>query len=251
MDYKKFVFDKTVKFKNFSINFFFPLRCHNCMDYLPYHPVKYLCPECEKKLYSNICVVCYVCSKEAGPGEQAPYLCGDCRFKKEPSLKSLSVGKYDGILKNLIHQLKYSLRQNVSITLGKVLLDFLKIQNLDIDKYDAVIPMPISKVKRRERGFNQTELISRLFADYYNVTINKKILVRRYNPKPQVALSRRERLINPQDSFSLNKKYDVSGKSFILVDDVRSTGSTMYFASKMLFEAGAGEVLCLTLANNA
>ena len=251
MNHKLFTVDKIVEFKNLSMNFLFPLRCHNCMDYLPYQPVKHLCEKCEKELYSNISVVCRICSKEAGPNDEAPYLCGDCRFKKEPSLKTISVGKYDGILKNLIHQLKYSMKQNVSVTLSRLLLDFLKVQKIDIDKYDAAIPMPIAKVKKRERGFNQTELICADFADYYNIPVINKILTRKYNPKPQVSLNRRERLINPQDSFTLSKNYSVNGKSFILVDDVKSTGSTLFFASSILFDAGACEVLCVTLANNA
>jgi len=251
MNQKIFTAEKIAGLKNLAMNFLFPLRCHNCLDYLPYQPVKYLCDKCEKKLYTNICVVCQVCSKKAGANDEAPYLCGDCRFKKEPSLKSISVGKYEGILKNLIHQLKYSMRQNVSITLGRLLLDFLKNQKINIDKYHAVIPMPIAEVKKRERGFNQTELISANFADYYNIPINKKILKRKYNPHPQVALNRRERLINPQDSFRLAKHCSVKEKSFILVDDVKSTGSTLFFSSKILLDAGANEVLCVTLANNA
>ncbi|MCD6460952.1 ComF family protein [bacterium] len=239
------------KFFFFILNFFFPLQCCNCRNYLPYYPVKHLCDKCENELYADICVVCQVCSKRAGLNNEAPYLCGDCRFKKDPPLKIISVAKYEGILKNLIHQLKYNLRENISITLARVMLDFLKLQKIQMNKYDAVIPMPISKVKKRERGFNQIEFICRKICGYYNIELNKKILKRKYHKKPQVALSRRERLINPQNSFELKKNSNIKGKSFILVDDVKSTGSTLYFASKILFDAGVSEVLCITLADNA
>jgi ComF family protein len=190
------------------------------------------------------------CGKPAPDLELPPYLCGDCRYKDRPSLWFLSAGDYEGILKKLIHKMKYERRSYIAELLGDFLIGFLQQQQFDSQYFDCIIPVPLSRVKYRDRGFNQTELIALRLARWADLPVECSVLKRKHHVHAQVELDRSERLNNLRDIFYINKKTDLTGKSVILIDDVRSTGSTIYFCAQTLFEAGAEKILGLTLAFN-
>ncbi len=233
-----------------ALHFLFPQRCQYCRCYLPSYPKRFLCEQCHSQLYDHITVVCMVCGKSADSLELPPYLCGDCRYKDRPDLWFLHAGMYEGILKKLIHKMKYERRQYIAHLLTNYLITFLEQQQFDSQEFDCIIPVPLSAVKYRERGFNQTELIGKQVSQWGNIPLKKSILRRKHHAHAQVELSRSERLNNLRDVFNVRRKIDLSGQSIILIDDVRSTGSTLYFCAQALFEAGAEKILCLTLAFN-
>lgn len=234
------------------LNFFFPLRCQQCLCHLPAYPQRHLCDRCHEQLFNEIALVCRICGKPAPRGEYAPYLCGDCRYKSRPSLWFLSAGTYEGMLKSLIHKLKYGQRRYLAELLGSYLCEFLKTQDFDRDRFDFIIPVPLSRVKMRDRGFNQSELVSRPVAEYFDIPIYTDVLRRRHHRHPQATLARKDRLTNLMNVFYTDKhhKRHLQQASVILIDDVRSTGSTMYFCSQQLFAAGVHDILALTVAFN-
>lgn len=162
----------------------------------------------------------------------------------------LSAGPYSGILKELIHKLKYDRKEFVSSILGRFLLEFIKMQQIDLSCFDYIIPVPLSSARFRERGFNQAELISRELSGYYDLPFDMRSLRRRHHQYPQAVLTRSERLRNLDGVFKLAKNTPLNGRSVILIDDVRSTGSTIYFSAQALFEGGVKNILSLTLALN-
>lgn len=242
---------KTLKKPYYDIlNFFFPLMCQNCDRYLDSYPVSCLCKVCRDKLFGELQLVCVVCGKPAPRSAESPYLCGDCRYKSKPDLIFLSAGDYEGLLKKLIHKMKYRKKRFIGEILGEYLLGFTILQDIDFSKCDYIIPVPLSSVKMRDRGFNQAECLSGKLSNYYDVPICSKVISRKHHKYSQTSLNRSDRLNNLKDVFAVRKKHDLVDKTVILVDDVRSTGSTIYFCSEKLFEAGVKKIIALTVAFN-
>ncbi len=110
----------------------------------------------------------------------------------------------------------------------------------------VVVPIPVSKKKENLRGFNQADIISKIFAKRFNLVVDTSILNRVKDKHAQHSLSREERFQNIKDSFLADKR--VEGKNIVLVDDICTTGATFLEASKVLFQNGALEVKCFSLS---
>lgn len=146
----------------------------------------------------------------------------------------------------LIHCIKYEGFTKLGFRLGKEL--GLIVKNMKDIEYDAIIPVPLHKARKRERGFNQAEIISNGMSEILNLQINNKILKRKYYTQTQTLLSKSDRLTNVQKVFSLNKNQDIKNKKLLLVDDVLTTGSTLNSCASLLLENGAKRIDVATLA---
>ncbi|MBW6441614.1 hypothetical protein K0B04_01730 [Patescibacteria group bacterium] len=110
----------------------------------------------------------------------------------------------------------------------------------------VVLPIPVSKQKEKLRGFNQADIISKIFARRFDLPIDDSILNRIKDKHAQHSLSRADRYKNIEGSFISSEK--VKGKKVVLVDDICTTGATFLEASKVLFEKGALDVRCFSLS---
>lgn len=110
----------------------------------------------------------------------------------------------------------------------------------------VVVSIPVSRQKEKLRGFNQADVISKVFARRFDIPIENSILTRVKDKHAQHDLSRFERFINIKGSFLSNEK--TKGKKIVLVDDICTTGATFLEASKVLFENGASDVKCFSLS---
>ncbi|NOY35880.1 MAG: ComF family protein [bacterium] len=112
-----------------------------------------------------------------------------------------------------------------------------------------IIPVPLSKKRLRERGFNQSELIARNLSDRMSVRMAPDVLYKLKDTPSQVSIKdRKERLANLTDSFAAKNTRLVKDKNVILVDDVTTTGATLKEAHKTLRAAGAKKVIALVVA---
>lgn len=114
--------------------------------------------------------------------------------------------------------------------------------------YDNLVPVPLHPNRLRERGYNQSELLAK------EISFQRKIpwlnaLVRVRDTPHQTGLGRTERLKNLEGAFALRRGCDVTGKRIVLVDDVFTTGTTLYQCAKVLRANGVVEVLGVTLAS--
>ena len=113
---------------------------------------------------------------------------------------------------------------------------------------DAVVPVPLHKVRHRERGFNQAELLSRRLAKSLKLPHQGVLLVRK-RPRPNKhLLTERERWETVRGAFTTKVGSRIDKKRVLLVDDVMTTGATLDACAKALREAGATEVCGLTAA---
>ncbi len=120
--------------------------------------------------------------------------------------------------------------------------------------YEAlVVPIPLHKKRRRERGYNQAERIAQAVVDALpesGLLLAPQVLVRTRNTPSQVRIQKRkERLANVRGAFAVPDPAGVHGRDIIVLDDVTTTGATLAGAAQALKKAGAREVLCVAAAH--
>lgn len=155
----------------------------------------------------------------------------------------------EGKLQSIIHGLKYQGYTSLGVKAGRKIGEVIEAAD-DLPKADVLLPVPLHPLKKRERGYNQSELISQGIEEVTGIPVRTDLLRRRKYTVSQTQLSLEERKENVGDAFEINEKRrdEVTGKSFILVDDVITTGSTINACAKALHDAGANRVHAAAIA---
>ncbi len=159
-----------------------------------------------------------------------------------------SLRAYHGAVKNCIKQLKYRQRPHLIHVFKSLIKDLFIKNRLPEITADLIIPVPIHRKQRRRRGFNQAELVAEMLSGVISVPVYRRGLVKTKNTLPQAGLSRKARICNLKDSFSVSGRSQIAGKSIILADDVMTTGATLEACARPLLSAGAKSVKGFTLA---
>jgi len=146
----------------------------------------------------------------------------------------------------LIRELKYHSMWKIGIELGGEFGRLLKY--IPGFGYDAILPVPIHAARKRERGYNQAEMISRGISRETGIPVDIRIIRRKKYTTTQTKLSKEARRKNVSRVFEVVKGAGTQGKSFLLVDDVLTTGSTLNACAEALLESGARRVDAATLA---
>ncbi|MEK9184231.1 MAG: hypothetical protein AAB892_00695 [Patescibacteria group bacterium] len=131
--------------------------------------------------------------------------------------------------------------------LGDYLAEFLRDMHAFSERRIVLVPIPLGAARLRERGYNQTECICRA-AIGNGIEMNTGILVRTRETVPQTTLSKSERLKNMTGAFAIRGSIDPSA-TYIVFDDVVTTGTTLASAISALTQAGASRVSALSLAH--
>ena len=150
-----------------------------------------------------------------------------------------------GILK-AIHKLKYNGFSKLGIEFGRELGEMMKY--LGETHYDAIIPVPIHHARRRERGYNQSELIATGMSQVMNVKCDFRSVHRIRYTSTQTKLSKAEREKNVANAFASHGSNELDNRIFLLVDDVLTTGSTVNTIATQMLEHGARRVDVVTIA---
>jgi ComF family protein len=116
-----------------------------------------------------------------------------------------------------------------------------------LDRADWVLPMPLSAQRLAERGFNQALLLGRSLAP---AKIVPDLLLRVRHSAPQASLDRKDRLGNVKGAFAIDpaRITRLRGTHVVLVDDVMTSGASIFTAAQVLRQAGAAQVTALVLA---
>lgn len=181
-----------------------------------------------------------------------PPICAKCRSTFRPvgpnplptpgpeisAVESLFL--YEGRAAQAVQRLKYERATPLADPLSAMLREFVDQKGL---LGRTVVPVPISARRRRERGFNQAELLAAklLSADG---TTSQGILRRVRHTRPQVGLPRPVRLTNLSGAFAASGFH---GQDVLLIDDVTTTGATGKACAEALIDAGATDVVLLTV----
>lgn len=185
-------------------------------------------------LYENSCALCRKNSKDL-------IFCKECENKLEErkelykktfdEINIYSWGFYDGNLRDSIISLKNGKKKSARF-FGLKLSSFWKTLNLDSNEY-LVIPVPSHKKRNKERGYCQTELIAKEFAENLNFRFSNNYLIRGKETLFMNKLNLNERAENINGAFKIINSLN-SEKNIILVDDILTTGSTMCEIAKTI-----------------
>lgn len=206
-----------------------------------------MCAACFESLHIISQPACAVCGFpfEYSVGEGA--LCGACLADLPPYSKGWAVLRYDDAATALAARLKYADKTHLAPFLGAL----MAMHGREIlTGAEYIIPVPLHWRRMLLRRYNQSLLLAREVSKHCGVPLLPAALQRiRYTP-PQASLSRKERLDNVRGAFRVRTKCKpkIAGKTVVLIDDVMTTGATLYACCKSLNRAGAKEVRVLTLA---
>lgn len=216
-----------------------------------------VCIVCKKHLSPAEKIVCDVCWENLAilPSPFCPACksfldkslsCRGCR-EKTSLCAARSLGTFDDYFQKLIHGFKYQQKISLGKRLGKTLGEKLKEDKI-AEKFDCLVPVPLHSARKRDRGFNQSEVLALEMSEATNLPVLKELLKRTKNTKDQTKLTPEERIENVKGAFALKIPAEIKGKSVILVDDVMTTGATLGECASVLLEAGAERVIGATVA---
>jgi len=177
-----------------------------------------------------------------------------CQSAPPPFQKAVAHGVYSGILRALLHLLKYDGMAPIAKRLGALLAEqVLAIPDLPPDL--LVVPVPLFPAKQRQRGFNQAERLARSAVAVLRsrrpemrLKLVAGALTRQRATESQAGLSPHQRRANVRGAFFVARPANFTGRDVLLIDDIYTTGATARACSQALRRAGAAHVWVVTLA---
>lgn len=213
--------------KEYIINLVLPLKCFNC--------------GAKNEIFCHNCLFKIDLNERANP----------------PDISALYDYRHP-IIKKAIWELKYHHHHFLGKKLGELLYESFQEEIVNLKLLSGVrpiyiIPVPLSKQKKRLRGYNQSLIIARGFyscAPKRIFEIKKNIIFKKINNQPQAKIiDRNERLKNTKGVFKIKNKDQVKGRTIIIIDDVTTTGGTLNEIIGILKKAKAKKVIALALAH--
>lgn len=239
---------------------FFPADCRICgapLIEISWLPVCENCVHEPQPLSGTFCAVCGEASDFPAGLDPGSARCRLCRKAHPPFDRAVAYGSYDGALRDLIHLLKFNEVRPLAPVLGGMLADTIAALEPSLPPGTiAVVPVPLYRKKKADRGFNQAEIIARAALKHLareakfeaRFELSAGALVRSRDTGSQIGLSRHQRRENLRDAFSVSDPAAISKRSILLVDDVYTTGATASECARVLRRAGAGRVWVATVA---
>lgn len=161
----------------------------------------------------------------------------------------IAVWYYEGNVRNSIRRFKFGRAIHLAPKFGRLLA--MKLLTAGVDHFDVLTWVPVSRARRRQRGFDQCELLAKSVASELGVT-PVRLLRKIRNTPPQSGISSPDaRKANVLGAFKMLPDADVRGKVILLLDDVYTTGATTEECARVLLSAGAKEVHCAAIARAA
>jgi ComF family protein len=244
--------DWTLALKNLLL----PQYCKVCGDRILTEENGYFCPTCWETSPRIERPFCPVCGRPhpagVGLGTRSNFLCGPCSAGKadRPYRRILGAAQYEGAVEEAIKLFKFNGRPRLAGPLGELMAE-VAARELDCESYDYVIPVPLHKVRYRERGYNQSRLLAQEVLRVFPAARLDESLCRTRPTKVQSRLhSEAERRENVRGAFAVVDGSHLAGSTVLLVDDVVTTGGTISECALILREAGAAivDVLAAALA---
>lgn len=232
------------------MNLVFAPVCLVCSASIPTSQSQRLvCPSCRSRLRALPPPHCPRCWEPLPAGVQCRPLCAACETYP-PAVRAIrSAVAIDGVARSLVHALKYRGWQAVAEPMARRMAELPWPWDVD-EEARVVVPVPVSAVRWRERGYNQAELLARHFAALTNRTCEPTLLVRARATETQTALHPAERRANVAGAFAVppGARAVLDQAHLLLVDDVWTTGATALACADALLAAGARAVSVVTFA---
>jgi len=227
---------------------FFPQACVLCHNWVLNPDWSPLCRSCFLSLEPLEQRRCYCCGIPLPGNVLAIHgTCSQCRTLGKPFDFARAYGSYRGELRSLIIKFKFGNHQRLSHPLAALLQHCYENSGLDLEP-DWIVPVPPHVRRRRERGFDQTLILSRALSRRLKIPVFKGLY--RVKPTvPQSGLNLQERRKNLGHAFRLSQADRLADQTLVLIDDVMTTGTTISeICSLIRLETRIRTILVLTVA---
>lgn len=151
---------------------------------------------------------------------------------------------YKDKIRDIIIGMKFNGEYASADVLSHLMIDLLS-DMAHLADFDYAMPVPLSKKRFNERGYNQSALLAMPFAKHFGIEYREDLLFKIKETKRQSSISPAERFTNVQGAFKASE--NVRDKSILLIDDIFTTGNTLNSCAKALKDCGAGNITGLTL----
>nr|WP_262410606.1 ComF family protein [Flavobacterium johnsoniae] len=225
---------------NFIIDLFFPKVCSGCRSVLMTNETV-LCTNCRHEMPLT--------QYHLDPDNQAVK-----KFYGKVEVEHVSAFLYfnkQGIVQELIHNLKYKGHEEIGTVLGNWHAEDLKELKLK-NPFDVIIPVPLHPRKFKERGYNQVTTFGKALSETLKIPFDNSILYRKKYSKTQSKKNLLGRSENIENIFDANLSEENENKHFLIVDDVLTTGATLEACSRALLKIPGAKIsiVCMAMANS-
>ena len=230
------VLPQLTKLKGMALDLLFPQWCVGCG-----REGEFLCYSCRRSLPRIMPPICPQCGRPQ-PGS---ILCPGCVSWKAEIEGVRSPFRFDGVIREAVHQLKYRNLRALVVPLVELLQNYVSSNSIP---GEVLVPVPLHKRKLRERGYNQSQLLARELGKLINLPVVDDCLIRQaHTPFQARASTIDERRINVANAFVCHD-HRLRGKQVLLMDDVATSGATLDACASALKAVGASSVWGLVLA---
>ena len=119
-----------------------------------------------------------------------------------------------------------------------------------VKNYDIIMPVPMHKIKKLKRGYNQSELFAKGISKMLEIPISVDSLIKQKNTLMQSSLGKDERVKNVQNAYKVINAEKIENKKILLIDDIYTTGATIKECKRVLQQAGVKEIGVLVIAKD-
>lgn len=172
---------------------------------------------------------------------------GDSGEAPKPIDAAVAALRFEGPARELLHRYKFARALHLRADLADY-LEAAVMAGLDSAAVDAVLPLPIRRLHRWDRGYDQSVYLARDLARRIDRRCGEGVLARMGSPKRQSSLPAAEREENVRGTIVVRRPGQVRGRTILVVDDIMTTGATLSECARVLKESGVARVWCATVA---
>lgn len=236
------------KFFEKLLNLFFPqnLKCIFCGEDIPDYDNDPLCDDCKKSIdiFNDSKNRCKVCDQPIyGESEY----CENCKSHTKSFDKATAPFIYVGKVRSSILKFKSNNARYLALPMAKLMINRLKSE--DMLDFDIIIPVPSSEKTKKQRGYNQAELLANEIGKNLERPVLSDILIKTKETKHQKELGFIERQENLISAFELKDKKNIKNKNVLIVDDILTTCATANSCAKLLRKY-ANKIYVVAFARN-
>jgi competence protein ComFC len=227
----------------------YPKNCHLCSKILTRETRAFdncLCGECVSAMRRTPGIACSFCGAPLNHEAELKTLsCRSCKRRSHPYEKLLACYIYEGKTRDLLHKFKYGNRPYLCKSIAHLMIQVLPPSAFR--DMDYLVPVPLHGARKREREFNQAQLLACQLALAFGKPVSMG-LKRIRNTKPQSSLKKSEKFSNLKGSFAVTDPSSIKDKNLLIIDDIVTTTATVSEASSVLKNAGAKNISVLAFA---
>lgn len=223
------------------LSILYPDRCPVCHQVI--RGKGNICPGCRKKLSYIKEPKCKKCGKELERFEQE--YCADCQRFEHFYDRGGAPFAYDDVMRRSISMFKYHNRREYAKFYAMEMKEHCS-RLMELCRPDVILPVPVHRSKKRQRGFNQAELVAKELGKLLGIPVDSGYLVRTQKTIPQKELTRQQRKENLKKAFEVSKR-DRTYERVLLIDDIYTTGATIDAISEILRQNQSKIIFFLTI----